>query len=118
MSDGGFAMNEPVVQSIHAPSCPGEYRPYGRGIGGYWTGCDCDATTATVERVSPNPKRVLSPEDETSIRFAMHVRDAANEYVRRAVLDAASHGASVRVLAEFTGMSTNTISRWKADARE
>lgn len=74
--------------------------------------------TATLQRVSPNPKRALSPEDETRIRFAMHVRDAAYEHLRRAVLDAADNGASVRVLAEFTGMSTNTISRWKADARD
>lgn len=74
--------------------------------------------TATLQRVSPNPKRILSPADETSIREALTRRDDAVEGVRRAVLDAVSHGASVRVLAEFTGMSTNTISRWKADARE
>lgn len=73
--------------------------------------------TATLQRVSPNPKRVLSPEDEISIRKALTRRDDAVEGVRRVVLDAVSHGASVRVLAEFTGMSTNTISRWKADAR-
>lgn len=64
-----------------------------------------------------NPKRVLGADDETRIRVALTNRDDAVEGVRRAVLDAVSHGASVRVLAEFTGMSTNTISRWKSDAK-
>lgn len=74
--------------------------------------------TATLQRVSPNPKRVLSPDDETMIRDAMSLRDYADKGLRESILRAVEHGASVRVLAEFTGMSTNTISRWKADARE
>lgn len=73
---------------------------------------------ATVGRVSPNPKRLMSTADQVRVRDAMRARDAADEDVRRAVVEALSHGASVRVLAEFTGMSTNTISRWKANARD
>lgn len=73
--------------------------------------------TATVGRVSPNPKRVLSTRDEKRIREALEARDKADEDLRFAVVDASAR-SSVRVLAEFTGMSTNTISRWKADARD
>lgn len=76
------------------------------------------ALTATVARVSPNPKRVLDPEDETAIREALTAARQADQAVRNAVLTAALHGASVRSLAEFTGMSTNTIHRWKMEARQ
>lgn len=70
----------------------------------------------TVPRVG-NPKRVLTAEDEQAIRDAMQAVEVAKDGVRLAVLDAASHGASVRVLAEFTGKSTSTISGWKRQAR-
>ncbi|UXZ57096.1 hypothetical protein [Curtobacterium sp. Arg-1] len=65
-----------------------------------------------------NPKRVLSPEDEAAITRAMDTERAARDGVRDAVLTAAQHGASVRVLAEFTGKSTSTISGWKREARQ
>lgn len=77
---------------------------------------DGSVLTATVARVG-NPKRVISPEDEVAIRDAMRAVEAAKDGVRVAVLTAAQHGASVRVLAEFTGKSTSTISGWKRDAR-
>jgi hypothetical protein len=67
--------------------------------------------------VAPNPKRLLDPEDEKRIRSALSAREKATDEVRDAVLAASDHGASVRVLAEFTGMSTNTISRWKAERK-
>ncbi|MDK8171772.1 hypothetical protein QP735_04440 [Curtobacterium citreum] len=63
-----------------------------------------------------NPKRVLTAEDEQAIRDAMQAAQSADAAVREAVLSAHSHGASIRVLSEFTGMSTNTIMRWKKDA--
>lgn len=72
--------------------------------------------TATVERVSPNPKRVLSRADEKLLKDALAQRDWADMHLRTVVVEL-SERSSVRVLAEFTGMSTNTISRWKADAR-
>jgi len=73
--------------------------------------------TATLRRVSPNPKRVLSPDDEKLVREALDARDQAEENLRNTIVEVSAR-SSVRVLAEFTGMSTNTISRWKADARE
>lgn len=74
--------------------------------------------TATVQRVSPNPKRPIPPDDQEAIRRAMDGHETAYAALRDAVLIAASHNASVRELAEFTGMSTNTISRWKREARD
>ena len=73
-------------------------------------------SNATVPRVG-NPKRVLTAEDEKAIRDAMRAVEVAKDGVRIAVLAAASHGASVRVLAEFTGKSTSTISEWKRATR-
>lgn len=71
---------------------------------------------ATVHRVG-NPKRVLTAEDEQAIRDVLNRAQAVQDEVRAAVLSAHAHGASVRSLAEFTGMSTNTIMRWKKDGR-
>lgn len=68
--------------------------------------------TATVERVSPNPKRLLDVAEAERLRAAMKLRDEAEQELRAAVTEST---ASVRVLAEFTGMSTNTISRWKSE---
>lgn len=77
---------------------------------------------ATVPRVG-NPKRVLTAEDDDRISEALRnkqrvLRDleAADYAIRAAVVAAHAHGASIRVLSEFTGMSTNTIMRWKKDA--
>lgn len=70
--------------------------------------------TATVRRV-PNPKRPIEPDDQEKIRRAMDNHDAAYNALQDAVRTAATNGASVRELAEFTGMSTNTISRWKRE---
>jgi len=69
--------------------------------------------TATVERVTPQHRGILSDADQQRIRAAMTGRDEAEQELRDAVLAAAKHGASVRELGAFTGLSTNTISRWK-----
>ncbi|PZF11773.1 hypothetical protein DEI98_06540 [Curtobacterium sp. MCLR17_034] len=60
---------------------------------------------------------MLTAEDEQAIRDAMTAAETAGAAIREAVLTAHAHGASVRSLAEFTGMSTNTIMRWKKDAK-
>lgn len=80
------------------------------------------APAVTVPRVG-NPKRVLTAEDDDRISEALRWKqrvlrelEEAESAIRVAVLEAASHGASVRVLAEFTGKSTSTISAWKRDA--
>lgn len=74
------------------------------------------AAPAAVPRVG-NPKRVLMAEDEQAIRDVLNRARAVQDEVRQVVLTAHSHGASVRSLAEFTGMSTNTIMRWKKEGR-
>lgn len=66
--------------------------------------------TATVGGVSPNPKRVLSDGERERIRTALTQRAAADAELRAAVAESA---ASVRELAEFTGLSTSTVQRWK-----
>lgn len=66
--------------------------------------------TATVGDVSPNPKRVLSDGERERIRAALTQRDAAETELRAAVTEST---ASVRVLADFTGLSTSTVQRWK-----
>lgn len=73
--------------------------------------------TATVERVSPNPKRMLSEDLELLIRKALDTRDRAEMHWRTVVVEAAEI-ASVRTVAEFTGLSTSTIMRWKKERGE
>jgi hypothetical protein len=66
-----------------------------------------------MNNVSPLPRGTIAPLDQTRIRKAMEAKASADEEMRDAVLVAAARGASVRELAAFTGLSTNTISRWK-----
>ena len=70
-------------------------------------------TPATVEVVTPQHRGIISDNDQARIRAALDGRDAAEQELRAAVLTAVKHGASVRELGAFTGLSTNTISRWK-----
>lgn len=63
--------------------------------------------------MTPQRKGVLNPADAERIQKALSARETADSEVRAAVLAAVKHGASVRELAAFTGLSTNTISRWK-----
>ncbi len=72
-------------------------------------------TPATVEVVTPQHRGIISDDDQARIRAALDGRDAAEQELRAAVLTAVKHGASVRELGAFTGLSTNTISRWKRD---
>lgn len=69
--------------------------------------------TATVGVVTPQHRGILTDADQQRIRAALAGRDEADQELRDAVLEAAKHGASVRELGAFTGLSTNTISRWK-----
>lgn len=71
--------------------------------------------TPTLGRVSPNPKRTLTNEDAERIRNAKRLSDAAYSDYQVAVLVALDHGAGVRAVAEFTGLSTSTIQRWKKE---
>jgi transposase-like protein len=69
--------------------------------------------SATVEGVSPQNRGIITAADQKRLRAALAARDASDQELHAAVLAAASHGASVREIATFTGLSTNTISRWK-----
>jgi DNA-directed RNA polymerase specialized sigma24 family protein len=68
-----------------------------------------------MSNVSPQPRGAISPADQTRLRAALEAKVNADTEIRAAVLEAVEHGASVRELAAFTGLSTNTVSRWKRD---
>ena len=68
--------------------------------------------SATVGGV-PQKRGLISDADQARIRTALQQRDEWEAALRETVVAAARNGASVRELAAFTGLSTNTISRWK-----
>lgn len=68
--------------------------------------------SATVRGV-PQKRGLISDADQARIRTALRERDEWEAALRDSVVTAARNGASVRELAAFTGLSTNTISRWK-----
>lgn len=68
--------------------------------------------TATVTTV-PQKRGLLTDIGKQRITAARDRRDTAETEYRDEVLAEVERGASVRELAAFTGLSTNTISRWK-----
>jgi transposase len=68
--------------------------------------------SATVGGV-PQKRGLIREADQTRIGTALQQRDDWESELRESVIAAARNGASVRELAAFTGLSTNTISRWK-----
>jgi transposase len=68
--------------------------------------------SATVGGV-PQKRGLINDADQARILTALRERDEWEAALRESVVAAARHGASVRELAAFTGLSTNTISRWK-----
>ena len=68
--------------------------------------------SATVGGV-PQKRGLLSDIGKERIAAARERRETAEAEYREEVLAEAERGASVRELAAFTGLSTNTISRWK-----
>lgn len=62
--------------------------------------------------MSPQPRGVIPPDHQTQLRAAQEAAQAAQAGFRRAVVDALLAGASVREVAAFVDMSTNTIERW------
>lgn len=73
------------------------------------------ANAATVDGM-PQKRGLLTDAEKRKIDTAAKGRDIADAAYRAAIVAAAKRGASVRELAAFTGLSTNTISRWKRDA--
>jgi hypothetical protein len=70
------------------------------------------AMNATVGGV-PQKRGIVSDADQARILTALGKRGEWEAELRESVITAAQHGASVRELAALTGLSTNTISRWK-----
>jgi hypothetical protein len=69
-------------------------------------------TSGHIPYPARRPEGVV-PEWTPHVLEVLRKRDAARIALRESVLTAAHNGASVRELAAFTGLSTNTISRWK-----
>lgn len=65
-----------------------------------------------LARVSPQKRGEIPPEHQRRMRAACEAYDAAEAERRSAVVDALHDGASVREIAAFLDMSTNTINRW------
>ena len=68
--------------------------------------------TGTVGRV-PQNRGLVSDADLKRLRAALEAREENERELRAAVLEAVSHGSSVRMLAAATGLAPSTISRWK-----
>jgi predicted GIY-YIG superfamily endonuclease len=69
-------------------------------------------TTGHIPYPARRPEGFV-PEWTEHVLEVMRRREVARIELRDSVVTAAQHGASVRELAAFTGLSTNTISRWK-----
>jgi len=73
------------------------------------------AVTATVSPVAPRPRGSIPRDYEARLAAAKEERDRADAQLKTAVADASEAGASVRELANFLDVSTNTIQRWKRE---
>jgi hypothetical protein len=62
--------------------------------------------------VTPQHRGLIPPPVQQRLTAAMAAAEQADEELRTAVADALKAGGSVREVAAFTGMSTNTIARW------
>lgn len=73
-------------------------------------------TDATIGRVS-RPRGVLSDEQMDCLNYLRQMADAAEDEYRDTVLDYLKHkGVSFSEMSKFTGLSTNTLQRWKREA--
>jgi hypothetical protein len=74
-------------------------------------------TDATIQSM-PRARGVLSDVRKHELEFARdRVEHTQREY-RRKVLGALEDGASFSWVSEVTGLSTNTLQRWKREASE
>lgn len=69
-----------------------------------------------MESVTPQKRGLITDEDQARILAALSGVETADQELIDAVLAAMQHGGSVREVAELTGLSTNTVSRWKREA--
>lgn len=72
--------------------------------------------SATIRRVA-RPRGALTRDQLSKIGWAKKAMDQETERYRRAVVQALHEGASFAEVAKATGLSTNTLQRWKRDAK-
>ncbi len=72
--------------------------------------------TATIRRVA-RPRGELTKEQLSEIGWAHKAMEQETARYRRAVLRALGEGASFAEVSKATGLSTNTLQRWKREAR-
>ena len=68
--------------------------------------------------VTPQKRGLVQDSDQARILAALKGREATHRELHDAVIAALEHGGSVREVAELSGLSTNTISRWKRGSDE
>ena len=73
------------------------------------------ATDATIPRVS-RPRGVLTKEQLRRIESARRSAEAEQARYRRVVVYTLAEGASFAEVSKATGLSTNTLQRWKREA--
>lgn len=72
--------------------------------------------TATIRRVS-RPRGELTAAQSRRLARAAEKRDAAEAAYRAEVLAVMAEGGSFAEVSKATGLSTNTLQRWKRDAQ-
>ena len=68
--------------------------------------------------MTPQKRGLVQSSDQARILAALQGKEAAHRELHDSVVAALEHGGSVREVAELSGLSTNTISRWKREADE
>jgi hypothetical protein len=71
--------------------------------------------SATI-RPMPRPRGTLSPAREHRLGVARYRAEQAQARYRDEVVGALADGASFSWVSEVTGLSTNTLQRWKREA--
>jgi DNA-directed RNA polymerase specialized sigma24 family protein len=71
--------------------------------------------TATVRRVA-RPRGSLTPDQRRRLERSAEKRAKAEADYRAEVLAVMAEGGSFAEVAKATGLSTNTLQRWKAEA--
>ncbi len=71
--------------------------------------------TATIPRV-PRPRGSLSDEQARRLDMAIGDLEKSKQRARETVAAVLSEGASFMEVSKATGLSTNTLQRWKKEA--
>lgn len=74
--------------------------------------------TATIPAVSPRPRGSLSDEQVSRLDSAIGDLEKSKQRARVTVAAVLSEGASFMEVSKATGLSTNTLQRWKREASE